>query len=94
VKEMAMQATPDVDGDYINTMIFNENGTEIIYGFIYSPGQKIILLGSSGLGLIIYDEVTGEFSTIYNNFLIPIDKDIAITEAYKIFRELIKKNMI
>ena len=91
VKEMAMTATPDADGDYITEKIFRENGARVSYLFIYCTKEKTIWLGRSGFGFIIYGEATGEFFTIYSNFLISINKDIAIQKAYEIFREFVLK---
>ena len=99
-KQIALRGTPNEKGLYIVTYNVNKNGEEVIYLIGYSPQYKIVAIGKSAEGAVIYeyDEDSCECTVYVINVMfrmrVPIDREEAIKQAFLIFREMVTEKLL
>jgi len=98
VKEIALKAPVNSQGNYIIEISFNENGKEVALILAYIPSHGYIGIGSN-IDKVVYEynERTQSFSVWTPKGRFPVqekDKELFLKEVFKIFRYLVSHELI
>lgn len=95
IKEYACgMAEMDSDGHYICIFDIEEKESQYQIAIGYFPKYKVIGIGMAGYGYFLYFENDKTFGVTISDYIMPINEIIAINSAYKIYRELVKRNLL
>ncbi len=97
VKEIALKAKINDQGNYIAEIICNENGEEIVFIFGYLPISGYIGVGSSIDGIVYeYNEKTQNLSVWASIGRFPVEdknKGLFVERVFLIFRYLVEHKL-
>lgn len=97
VKEFCLASKPDVDGDYLLRFPGTWEGEDVEYVVGYFPRFEIVGIGlrnGNGSYIINFNEATGEFAVYSNGEMFPIEEELAIERAFKVFRGMVEGKII
>ena len=96
-KRYAMTSPPDEDGDYVIKFEINEDGSISRMGFMYLVESKQIIIHKDYV-VFVCNESDGSLRagaiTPYGIMGVDVTDEQIIVECFKIFRELVNRNLL